>query len=80
MKTAEEIFKKESGCAFEYGAAVVVVELDEAIRLAKTYANKVSEQALKDAANKYEGIHMRDSFGCTCDVPSAILSTPIVTI
>lgn len=48
-------------------------------RCMKQYAKQVAEQTLKDAADKYKGITMKDDFGCICDVQNAILSTPIVT-
>lgn len=73
MKTAEEYVKDIHGYHLDDDTTRIVAESY------KEYAKQVAQQVLKDAADKYKGITMKDDYGCVCDVPSAITSTLIIT-
>jgi len=72
MKTAQERFDALTLMSD-------TIHKGDVVNIMKEYATEVAEQALKDAAEKYNGITMKDDFGCICDVPSAITSTKIIT-
>lgn len=77
MKTAEEILLDELNSI----QATYLEEIPNfkqwVISAMKTYSIQVAKQALEDAV---EGLVLiEDDFGSMGDIPSAILSTPILT-
>lgn len=75
----QKILKEKEEIAYLQGIEFSVITFSDAEEIAIKYARQVAEKTLKDAADKYKGITMKDDFGCICDVQNAILSTPIIT-
>jgi hypothetical protein len=77
METAEQTIRKYASDYVGSNMEDFVIPVHMVITLMKQYGFEVAKNALDSAAKKYDNVHMKDSWGCTCDVPNAIRTTPI---
>lgn len=76
MKTVEEYITEAYGISH----IDTIIKLSDTISLfgiMQEYANYLATEALQIAANKYDGITIKDGFGCICNVQSAITSVKV---